>query len=115
MKTDLLGKFKKKKEPAEGKKDIDAAFDKVMTEIRRIDDWENPQRLQHYILDSCEQIIATTKTVGRYKTEVMKERILDINPSPTNHRFRIALIFIPEIHFHTADKDYRSRNIGKHG
>ncbi|MEG0962359.1 MAG: tRNA threonylcarbamoyladenosine dehydratase [Lachnospiraceae bacterium] len=26
------------------------------------------------------QIIATTKTVGRSKTEVMKERILDINP-----------------------------------
>lgn len=26
------------------------------------------------------QIIATYKTVGRYKTEVMKERILDINP-----------------------------------
>lgn len=26
------------------------------------------------------QIIATTKTVGRYKTEVMKERMLDINP-----------------------------------
>lgn len=27
------------------------------------------------------QIIATTKTIGRYKTEVMKERILDINPN----------------------------------
>ncbi len=26
------------------------------------------------------QIIATNKTVGRYKTDVMKERILDINP-----------------------------------
>lgn len=26
------------------------------------------------------QIIATRKTVGRYKTDVMKERILDINP-----------------------------------
>ncbi len=26
------------------------------------------------------QIIATRRTVGRYKTEVMKERILDINP-----------------------------------
>lgn len=26
------------------------------------------------------QIIATTKTIGRYKTEVMKERILEINP-----------------------------------
>ena len=27
------------------------------------------------------QIIATSKTVGRYKTEVMKERMLEINPS----------------------------------
>lgn len=27
------------------------------------------------------QIIATTKTIGRYKTDVMKERILDINPA----------------------------------
>ena len=27
------------------------------------------------------QIIATRSTIGRYKTEVMKERILDINPS----------------------------------
>ena len=26
------------------------------------------------------QIIATHKTIGRYKTEVMRERILDINP-----------------------------------
>lgn len=26
------------------------------------------------------QIIATHSTVGRYKTDVMKERILDINP-----------------------------------
>ena len=27
------------------------------------------------------QIIATRKTIGKYKTEVMKERILDINPN----------------------------------
>ena len=26
------------------------------------------------------QIIATRKTIGRYKTEVMRERIIDINP-----------------------------------
>ena len=26
------------------------------------------------------QIIATRKTIGKYKTDVMKERILDINP-----------------------------------
>lgn len=29
------------------------------------------------------QIIATRKTVGKYKTEVMKERMLDINPDVT--------------------------------
>lgn len=40
------------------------------------------------------QIIATHKTVGRYKTEVMKERILDINP---NARVRIhQCFFLPE-------------------
>ncbi len=40
------------------------------------------------------QIIATTKTVGRYKTEVMKERILDINPEAkvTTHQ----CFFLPE-------------------
>ena len=31
-------------------------------------------------LDLNRQIIATRKTVGQYKTEVMKDRILDINP-----------------------------------
>ncbi len=38
------------------------------------------------------QIIATVKTVGRLKTEVMKERILDINPEAvveTHHCFVI--------------------------
>lgn len=40
------------------------------------------------------QIIATHKTVGRHKTEVMKERILDINP---NARVRIhQCFFLPE-------------------
>ena len=40
------------------------------------------------------QIIATTKTVGRYKTEVMRERILEINPAAKvniHNRF-----FLPE-------------------
>ncbi|MCR4728252.1 MAG: tRNA threonylcarbamoyladenosine dehydratase [Lachnospiraceae bacterium] len=40
------------------------------------------------------QIIATVKTVGRYKTEVMKERILDINPeAKVNTR---QCFFLPE-------------------
>ena len=40
------------------------------------------------------QIIATRKTVGKYKTEVMKERMLDINPDieVTEHK----CFFLPE-------------------
>ncbi len=40
------------------------------------------------------QIIATTKTVGKYKTEVMKERILDINPNATVNTYNC--FFLPE-------------------
>jgi tRNA A37 threonylcarbamoyladenosine dehydratase len=40
------------------------------------------------------QIIATVKTVGRYKTEVMKERILDINPEAKVNTYQC--FFLPE-------------------
>lgn len=40
------------------------------------------------------QIIATTKTVGRYKTDVMKERILDINPAAAVEERRC--FYLPE-------------------
>ncbi|MBR6770974.1 MAG: tRNA threonylcarbamoyladenosine dehydratase [Lachnospiraceae bacterium] len=40
------------------------------------------------------QIIATRKTVGRYKTEVMKERILDINPEAQVEEHRC--FYLPE-------------------
>ena len=40
------------------------------------------------------QIIATRKTVGKYKTEVMKERILDINPTAVVHIHNC--FFLPE-------------------
>lgn len=40
------------------------------------------------------QIIATTKTIGRYKTEVMKERALDINPEIEVEERRC--FFLPE-------------------
>ncbi|MBO5153391.1 MAG: tRNA threonylcarbamoyladenosine dehydratase [Eubacterium sp.] len=52
------------------------------------------------------QIIATRKTVGRYKTEVMKERILDINPDAD---VRIHnCFFLPENadEFHFEEYDY---------
>ena len=38
------------------------------------------------------QIIATRKTVGKYKADVMKERMLDINPDVRIHR----CFFLPE-------------------
>ncbi len=40
------------------------------------------------------QIIATTKTIGRYKTEVMKERALEINPEIKVEEHRI--FYLPE-------------------
>ncbi len=40
------------------------------------------------------QLIATRKTIGRYKTEVMKERILEINPDAVVYEHRC--FFLPE-------------------
>ena len=40
------------------------------------------------------QIIATGKTVGRYKTDVMQERILDINPDAEVNTYKC--FFLPE-------------------
>lgn len=40
------------------------------------------------------QIIATTKTVGKYKVEVMKERILEINPNAEVNAYKC--FYLPE-------------------
>ncbi|MCR4566681.1 MAG: hypothetical protein K5769_01410 [Pseudobutyrivibrio sp.] len=58
---------KKKKEIRAAK--IDDAFNRVYTQIEGIDSWEDPKKLEHYILDSCEQIISSTKEMERQKTE----------------------------------------------
>lgn len=52
------------------------------------------------------QIIATRKTVGRYKVEVMKERILDINPDAvvTAHQCFYSAETADQFHF--PDYDY---------
>jgi len=55
---------KKKKE-----QELDEAFAKVTKEIQDIDAWDDPKKLEHYILDSCEQIIATTKEIKAEKKE----------------------------------------------
>lgn len=52
------------------------------------------------------QLIATRKTVGKYKTDVMRDRILEINPSceVTVHK----TFYLPETkdEFHFEDYDY---------
>ena len=52
------------------------------------------------------QIIATYKTIGKYKTDVMKERILDINPKADVHVHKC--FFLPENadEFPYEDYDY---------
>ncbi len=49
--------------------DIDASFERVMDRIHAIDDWDNPKKIEHYILDSCEHIIGMTKEIEALKAE----------------------------------------------
>ena len=58
----LFGRKKKKE------KELDEAFAKVTKELKDIDAWDDPKKLEHYILDSCEQIIGTTKEIKAEKS-----------------------------------------------
>lgn len=62
----LFTNRKKRKEIKAAK--IDDAFNRVYTQIEGIDTW-NSKKLERYILDSCEQIIASTKEMEKQKTE----------------------------------------------
>ena len=70
--------FKKK----QNKNDkLDESFAKVISEIQKIEDWNNPKKIEHYILDSCEHIIATTKEIEALKAEyrVLSSYLKDID------------------------------------
>ncbi|WP_028243634.1 hypothetical protein [Pseudobutyrivibrio ruminis] len=58
---------KKKKEIRAAK--IDDAFNRVYSQIEGMGSLEDPKKLERYILDSCEQIIASTKAMERQKME----------------------------------------------
>ncbi len=58
--------FKRKKKKQE---ELDHSFNEVLEEIHRIDDWENPKKIRHYILDSCQQIVSRTKVVEKEKAQ----------------------------------------------
>ncbi len=71
----MFGKAKKKKS-----EELDEQFEEVYKEIRAIDDWDDPRKIEHYILDSCEQIITLTKEVeGEKKSlRVINSYIADV-------------------------------------
>lgn len=48
---------------------IEEAFEKVYQEIQTIENWDDPKKLEHYILDSCEQIIGITKEIEGERAE----------------------------------------------
>ncbi|MBQ1547283.1 MAG: hypothetical protein IIZ61_02710 [Lachnospiraceae bacterium] len=62
----MFGFFEKKEDK---NKKLDEAFLKVAEEIRAIEEWDDPKKIEHYILDSCEQIIGTTKEIEARKSE----------------------------------------------
>lgn len=65
-----MGIFTRKKNKKLDKANsIDDAFNRVYSQIDKIDSWDDPKKLEHYILDSCEQIIASTKEMERQKNE----------------------------------------------
>ena len=57
--------FKKKKKT----KTEDEIFDDLIDEAAAIDDMESPKKIEHMILDSCEQIISETKEIEGKKAE----------------------------------------------
>ena len=76
--------FKKKKKT----KTEDEIFDDLIDEAAAIDDMESPKKIEHMILDSCEQIISETKEIEGKKAEYRIltkylediKRIYELNP-----------------------------------
>ena len=97
----IMKLFGRKKEK---EKELDAAFSRVKTQINNIDAWDDPKKLEHYILDSCEQIIATTKDIKAEKKEsnvVTKYlddiQIIDNLPEQKSNEVRSAAANIVEM------------------
>ncbi|SFI00384.1 hypothetical protein SAMN04487830_11731 [Pseudobutyrivibrio sp. OR37] len=61
--------FNNKKKKEERAARIDDAFNRVYTQIEGLGSVDDPKKLERYILDSCEQIIASTKAMERQKLE----------------------------------------------
>lgn len=61
----MFGFRKKKKKTTE-----DEVFEDLLNDLDSIDKWESPKKVEHYILDSCEQIISATKDIEGKRAEL---------------------------------------------
>lgn len=92
-------------------REIDVAFERVYEKIHAIDDWDDPKKLEHYILDSCEQIIATTKEIEREKSEYRTltaylNDIKIIEELPTTRRKEIKEVAANIVELNKARDEY---------
>ena len=108
----FFGKKRKKEQ------EIDEAFAKVYQEIETIDNWNDPKKLEHYILDSCEQIIALTKEIEEEKAEyrVVTSYLTDIQtieglPDETRQAIREAASNIEQLNAARQAYENASYNI----
>ena len=97
---------------------IDDAFNRVYSQIEGIDSWEDPKKLEHYILDSCEQIIASTKAMERQKMEyrIVTRYLNDIKaienlPRETAKELRVTASKICELEQNILESRAVVRNI----
>ena len=97
---------------------IDDAFNRVYSQIEGIDSWEDPKKLEHYILDSCEQIIASTKAMERQKMEyrIVTRYLNDIKaienlPKETAKDLRSTASHICELEQNILESRAITRNI----
>ncbi len=114
----FFGKKRKKEQ------ELDEAFAKVYQEIDEIDDWNDPQRIEHYILDSCEQIVSLTKEIEGEKKEyrdvsaylkdiqsfeaLPKERMDAIKEASSNiEQLLVAREAYENTEFHISDEQYQ--------
>lgn len=113
-----MGLFSRRKNKENNSNKIDAAFNRVYSQIGKIDSWEDPKKLEHYILDSCEQIIASTKEMERQKAEyrVVTKYLNDIKtieelPPELGGELRLAASRITELETSILNSKNIHRNI----
>ena len=112
--------FSRKKKPNKKTKSnkIDAAFSRVYTKIDSMDSWEDPKKLEQYILDSCEQIIASTKEMEKRKREyrivtsyLNDIKLMDELPADADQELRNAAAKIKELEASIEAAQHIHRNI----